>query len=72
MTIRQNNLMNVTSKAVMDKVGMTSDLKAKDKIYKTRMKRANHSILEAKFKLKQVVDTGDLHGNLEQSRPYKF
>jgi len=34
MTVRQNNLMNVTSQAVMDKVGITSDLKVNETVFK--------------------------------------
>jgi len=34
MTVRQNNLMNVTSHAVMDKVGITSDLKVNETVFK--------------------------------------
>jgi len=36
------------------------------------MEKANHSILDAKFKLKQLVDSGDFHTELRQSLPHKF
>ena len=44
--------MNVTSHAVLDKVGVISDLKGHDDAMVVKMNKANHSILEAKFKCK--------------------
>jgi hypothetical protein len=32
----------------------------------------SHSIREAKFKLSQIIDTGDFHIELKQGSPFKF